>query len=168
MSGSSRVPAAKRVQYAALPYRSSNVRTEVLLITSRGTRRWIIPKGWPQKGKAPHRSAAHEAFEEAGVVGTVGRRPIGSFAYRKLIKNGRFVACEVHVFALRVKRQQKQWPERLQRECKWVSATEAAKAVQEPKLSVIIRRLARTSGGQTTHCPRSTQLRRGRRPPPQQ
>jgi hypothetical protein len=52
MSGSSRVPAAKRVQYAALPYRSSSVRTEVMLVTSRETRRWIIPKGWPQKGKA--------------------------------------------------------------------------------------------------------------------
>jgi 8-oxo-dGTP pyrophosphatase MutT (NUDIX family) len=92
MSGSSRVSAAKRVQYAALPYRSSNVRTEVMLVTSREARRWIIPKGWPQKGKAPHRSAAREAFEEAGIVGTVGRRPIGSFAYKKRIKNGRLVA----------------------------------------------------------------------------
>jgi 8-oxo-dGTP pyrophosphatase MutT (NUDIX family) len=147
MNGSSRVPAAKRVQYAALPYRSSSIRTEVMLVTSRETRRWIIPKGWPQKGKAPHRSAAREAFEEAGIVGTVERRPIGSFAYKKRIKNGRLVACEVHVFALKVKRQRKQWPERRQRECKWVSAREAAKTVQEPKLSAIIRRLARTFRG---------------------
>jgi hypothetical protein len=56
------------------------------------------------------------------------------------------MACEVHVFPLNVKRQRKQWPERRQREVKWVSAKEAAKKVQEPKLSAIIRRLARTSG----------------------
>ena len=147
MSGSSRVPAAKRVQYAALPYRSSSVRTEVMLVTSRETRRWIIPKGWPQSGKAPHRSAAREAFEEAGIVGTVGTHPIGSFAYRKRIKDGHLVACEVHVFALKVKRQRKQWPERSERKCKWVSTREAAKMVQEPKLSAIIRHLARTLRG---------------------
>jgi 8-oxo-dGTP pyrophosphatase MutT (NUDIX family) len=70
---------------------NSKFRTEVLLVTSRDTRRWIIPKGWPQKGKAPHRAAAREAFEEAGVVGAVGRRPVGSFAYEKRFKNGRVV-----------------------------------------------------------------------------
>jgi 8-oxo-dGTP pyrophosphatase MutT (NUDIX family) len=117
-----------------------------MLVTSRETRRWIIPKGWPQKGKAPHHSAAREAYEEAGVVGAVGRRSVGSFAYKKRFNNGRVMACEVHVFPLKVKRQRKQWPERRQREVKWVSAKEAAKKVQEPKLSAIIRRLARTSG----------------------
>jgi 8-oxo-dGTP pyrophosphatase MutT (NUDIX family) len=144
MSRSSRVPAAKRVQYAALPYRSSSTyRTEVMLVTSRETRRWIIPKGWPQKGKMPHRSAAREAFEEAGVVGAVGSRPVGSFAYKKRFKDGRVVACEVQVFPLKVKRQRKQWPERRQRDVKWVSVQEAAKTVQEPELGAIIRRLAR-------------------------
>jgi 8-oxo-dGTP pyrophosphatase MutT (NUDIX family) len=145
MRHSSRVPASKRIQYAALPYRSNNIQTEVVLVTSLETRRWIIPKGWPQKGKAPHRSAAREAFEEAGVVGVVGRRPIGSFAYQKRFKNGRRVACEVQVFPLEVKRQRKQWPERRKREVKWVSAKEAAKTVQEPKLKAIIRCLARNS-----------------------
>ena len=147
MSRSSRVPAGKRVrvQYAALPYRSSSgSRTEVMLVTSRETRRWIIPKGRPQKGKAPHRSAAREAFEEAGVVGAVGKRPVGSFAYKKRSKKGRVVACEVHVFTLKVKGQRKEWPERREREVKLVSAKEAAKKVREPKLSAIIRRLAHT------------------------
>jgi 8-oxo-dGTP pyrophosphatase MutT (NUDIX family) len=116
-----------------------------MLVTSRETRRWIIPKGWPHKGKAPHHSAAREAFEEAGVVGAVRRHPLGSFAYEKRFKNGRVVLCEVHVFPLKVRRQNKQWPERRQREVKWVSAKEAAEKVQEPKLSAIIRRLARAS-----------------------
>jgi len=146
MSNSRKVSVAKRVQYAALPYRSSgNSRTEVMLVTSRGTRRWIIPKGWPQKGKSPHHSAAREAFEEAGVVGAVGRRAVGSFPYEKRLKNGGVVVCEVHVYPLRVQRQRKQWPERRQREVKWLSVKEAAKAVREPMLSTIIRRLARPS-----------------------
>src|SRR5438034_2445578 len=119
MSSSSKLTPAKRVQYGSLPYRlSAGSRPQFMLVTSRETRRWIIPKGWPQKGKAPHHSAAREAYEEAGVVGAVGRRSVGSFAYEKRFKNGRVMACEVHVFPLKVKRQRKQWPERRQREVK--------------------------------------------------
>jgi 8-oxo-dGTP pyrophosphatase MutT (NUDIX family) len=116
-----------------------------MLVTSRETRRWIIPKGWPHKGKAPHHSAAREAFEEAGVVGAVASRPVGSFPYRKRLRSGRVVVCEVQVFALKVRGQTKQWPERQQREVKWVSAKEAAETVREPKLRAIIRRLPHTS-----------------------
>jgi hypothetical protein len=72
------------VQYPAPPYRGNvGARTEVMLMTSRETRRWIIPKGWPHKGRTPHRSAAPEAYEEAGVVGRVQRDPLGSFSYQK-------------------------------------------------------------------------------------
>ena len=138
---------AKRVQYAALPYRlMGKSRTEVMLVTSRGRQRWIIPKGWPQKGRAPHHSAAREAFEEAGVVGVVDSRSVGSFPYQKRLKNGGVIDCEVEVYALRVLRQSKQWPESRQRQVKWVSAKEAAQTVQEPRLSTIIRRWAPTSG----------------------
>src|SRR6185436_7016717 len=102
----------KRVQYAALPYRlMGKSRTEVMLVTSLGTRRWIIPKGWPHKGRAPHHSAAREAFEEAGVEGVIDSRPVGSFPYQKRLKNGGVVDCEVEVYALRVLRQSKRWPE---------------------------------------------------------
>src|SRR5262249_56589584 len=66
-----RKPVEQRVQYGALPYRSNGARTEVMLVTSRETRRWIIPKGWPHKGRTTHSSAAREAYEEAGVVGRV-------------------------------------------------------------------------------------------------
>src|SRR6266849_9166919 len=104
MNRSRKTAIAKRVQYAALPYRvRRKFGTEVMLVTSRETRRWIIPKGWPQKGKAPHRSAAREAFEEAGVVGAIRRRSIGSFSYEKRLKKGGLVECEVFVFALKVK-----------------------------------------------------------------
>ena len=137
----------KRVQYAALPYRlMGRSGTEVMLVTSRDTRRWIIPKGWPQKGRAPHHSAAREAFEEAGVEGVIDSRPVGTFPYQKRLKNGGVVNCEVEVYALRVLRQSKRWPESGERQVKWVSAQEAAETVREPKLSTIIRRWAPKSG----------------------
>jgi 8-oxo-dGTP pyrophosphatase MutT (NUDIX family) len=75
-----------------------------MLVTSRGTGRWIIPKGWPMKRKAPYAAAAREALEEAGVVGQIGREPIGSFSHKKLLKEGGVVVCEVQVFPLEVTR----------------------------------------------------------------
>jgi len=136
MSNARKMPGSRRLQYAALPYRRSiGQRAEFMLVTSRETRRWIIPKGWPKKGKSPRRSAAREAFEEAGVLGTVGRRPVGSFSYEKRLKNGGSVECKVRVFPLEVKRQE--------RRVKWLSASKAAARVKDPVLSKIIGRVAR-------------------------
>jgi 8-oxo-dGTP pyrophosphatase MutT (NUDIX family) len=147
MANPNKASGAKRVQYGALPYRVSNgSRAEFMLVTSRETRRWIIPKGWPKKGKSPRQSAAREAFEEAGVRGAVGRRPIGTFSYEKRLKNGGVVECEVRVFPLEVRRQNKEWPEKQERRVKWLSATKAAARVDQPRLSKIIRQLARRYG----------------------
>ena len=144
MSNPSKVTAAKRVQYGALPYRlSAGSRPQFMLITSRETRRWVIPKGWLKKGKSPRYSAAREAFEEAGVVGAVAKRSVGSFSYEKRLKNGGVVVCEVRVFPLEVRRQNKQWPEKRERVVKWLPASQAAEKVKEPMLGEIIRRLAR-------------------------
>ena len=135
-----------RVQYAALPYRARDKsEVEILLVTSRGTRRWIIPKGWPMKGKAPHAAAAREALEEAGVVGQIGKEPIGSFSHSKLLKRGDAVVCEVQVYPLQVTRQQKTWPEKGKRKLQWFSTSEAAKTVSEPVLGTIIRDLEKKS-----------------------
>jgi 8-oxo-dGTP pyrophosphatase MutT (NUDIX family) len=135
---------ASRVQYAALPYRQiTPSRTEVLLVTSRETGRWIIPEGWPIKRKPPHVAAAREAREEAGVVGRIGRRPIGSFSYEKRLKKGLTVVCNVYVFALKVKRQTENWPEKGQRQVRWMSRTKATKSVGDPKLGEIIRKLTK-------------------------
>lgn len=100
---------------------------EVLLLTSRTRRRWIIPKGWPIKGLKPEKSAAREAFEEAGVRGVIGAKPLGRFTYDKgLDEDGASIVCEVTVFPLAVKRQLKTWPEIGQRETCWIAAREAA------------------------------------------
>jgi 8-oxo-dGTP pyrophosphatase MutT (NUDIX family) len=131
--------AAARIQHAALPFRrSADPEVEVMLVTSRDTGRWVIPKGWPIGRKAPHASAARDALEEAGVVGAVGRAPIGTYSYEKRMSKGLVVICEVSVFPLEVKRQKKDWPEKKERKSCWLSPAEAAKAVREPDLSDII------------------------------
>jgi len=137
------LPAKPRVrrQYGVLPYRL-DPRLEVLLLTSRETRRWVIPKGWPMKGKKPHQSAAREALEEAGVTGKTGNKALGAYSYVKLLKNGQLAPCKVKVFPLLVRRQRETWPEQEQRDTRWFAPEEAADAVQEPELAVIIRAFA--------------------------
>jgi 8-oxo-dGTP pyrophosphatase MutT (NUDIX family) len=131
-----------RTQYAALPYRRRGpYRTEVLLVTSRNTGRWIIPKGWPIRNAAPYTTAKREAREEAGVVGTIGKRSIGSYTYKKKLKRGTTVVCEVHVFAMNVIKQEERWPEKGQRKRKWLSRSKAAIAVRDRVLGHIIRAL---------------------------
>ena len=134
-----------RIQYGALPYRITEAGAlEVLLITSRTRRRWIIPKGWPIKGRKPSKSAAREAYEEAGVRGTVSAKPIGRFVYDKIRdEDGRVLPCEVVVFGLKVKRQLKTWPEVKQRELRWLLPADAEALTDEEGLRPLIIALAR-------------------------
>src|SRR3984885_648182 len=101
------------VQFAALPWRiGEGGRRQIMLLTSRETQRWIIPKGWPMKGRKPAEVASQEAYEEAGLVGhVVGKRPIGSFHYQKQLTNKERL-CQVLVFSYRVDRQLDDWPEK--------------------------------------------------------
>ena len=114
---------ATRVQYGALPYRfTADAALEVLVVTTRQTRRWIIPKGWPIKGLRPPKAAAREAFEEAGVTGRIGVRPARDVHLQQGARRGgrRHRACEVTVYPLLVKSQSDAWPEREQRVTQWV------------------------------------------------
>lgn len=129
---------ATGTQYAALPYRHTPAGLEILLITSRRTKRWIVPKGWPIEGLAPSASAAREAFEEAGITGDIAGEPIGFFHYFKELRHGVQVPCKVDVFPLRVTRQRKSWPEKDARELCWLPPVEAAKLVDEPQLKKLI------------------------------
>jgi 8-oxo-dGTP pyrophosphatase MutT (NUDIX family) len=133
---------APQVQCAALPYRRlANAAIEVMLITSRDTGRWIIPKGWQDDGLGPQDSAEREAREEGGLVGRIGDTPIGQYRYRKRLSDGSSVACSVEVFPLEVKRQLKSWPERNERHTRWFMLRDAAAAVKEPELAAMIRGL---------------------------
>lgn len=127
-------------QYAALPWRRGGAGgIEVMLITSRETRRWVIPKGWPITGLDPGASAAQEALEEAGITGDVWAEPIGAYDYDKRLKNGRLQPVEVEVFPLAVGEERDAWPEKGQRERRWFAAVEAADLVAEPRLAELIR-----------------------------
>jgi 8-oxo-dGTP pyrophosphatase MutT (NUDIX family) len=130
--------AEPRTQYAALPFRLTPQR-EVMLVSSRETKRWVIPKGWPMKGRKPHAAAAQEALEEAGVVGKIEKVSLGSYHYIKLMRNGAGILCRVDVFPLEVERQRKNWPEREERITRWFPIDEAADAVREPELAKLIR-----------------------------
>jgi 8-oxo-dGTP pyrophosphatase MutT (NUDIX family) len=132
--------AGPRVQYAALPYRRlKNGGIEVMLITSRTTRRWIIPKGWPMGTRAPHKVAAREAFEEAGIEGRACRQALGAYHYDKLLANGTLARCRAEVFALKVEKQKAIWPERKQRERRWLSLEDAAALISDAELAPLIR-----------------------------
>jgi 8-oxo-dGTP pyrophosphatase MutT (NUDIX family) len=128
-------------QYAALPWRQTGAGIEVMLISSRETQRWIIPKGWPIPGLSPQQTAAREAFEEAGVGGMISPKPIGEFEYNKRLEDGKVQRCEVSVYGLEQMIQHPSWPEKGQRKLQWFAVPDAATAVQEPDLAKIIRRL---------------------------
>lgn len=132
---------ARNKQYAALPWRQNGGAREVLLISSRDTGRWVIPKGWPIKGLSPAETAAREAYEEAGLGGQISKKPIGEFHYDKRMKDGTIRPCRVEVFALEKMIQHPEWPEQGQRTLQWFSVPEAAEAVREPELKQIIRKL---------------------------
>jgi predicted phosphate transport protein (TIGR00153 family) len=110
----------------------------VLLITSRETRRWVVPKGNPIKGLAPHEAAAHEAFEEAGVHGIACPAPLGSFEYLKRRRDGSERRANVRLYPLAVTEQAEEWPEQDERDTAWFPLGEAAKAVTEPDLKQLI------------------------------
>lgn len=127
------------IQLGALPWRiAPDGVLEVLLLTSRETHRWVIPKGWPMKKMRPAEVAAQEAYEEAGVIGhIIGRRPIGDYYYPKAQKE-ESTLCNVRVFLLRVDRELDDWPEKQERTRQWFNPREAARLVNEGGLAEII------------------------------
>lgn len=126
-------------QVAALPYRDGpDGAPEVLLITSRGTGRWVIPKGNPIRGLDSHQAAAHEAFEEAGISGIACAAALGKYGYDKIRRDGSARAAVVEVFPLAVLSRFDIWPEQHERDTRWFSLSDAAAAVDEPELKDII------------------------------
>ena len=144
MSGSAvkRSERSETRQVAALPWRIGANGREILMITSRETRRWVIPKGGRMGGKSDPQAAAIEAMEEAGVQGEIGQTVIGTFRYAKRLRSGDERMCIVSVFPLKVLIQLGAWPEAAERERRWMSVGEAAASVLEPDLADLIRAFA--------------------------
>ncbi|HEX4737131.1 MAG TPA: NUDIX hydrolase [Allosphingosinicella sp.] len=137
-----RDPATGRpLQVAALPWRRApDGSLEVLLVTGRRSSRWIVPKGWPMRGRTPAQAAAREAYEEAGLEGDVEAREIGRFDH---VKNhpllGR-LRTSVLLFPMTVTGELEAWPEKGQRGRRWFAREAAAKRVASPELARLILR----------------------------
>ena len=127
-------------QVAALPYRrlSSGI-TELLLLTSRQTSRFVIPKGWRMKRRADAEAAELEAEQEAGVKGRIDPTPLGTYRYWKRLVDA-FVPITVVVYGLEVDAESADWKEQRERQRKWVTPDEAADLVEEPELATLIRK----------------------------
>ena len=135
-----------RRQVAALPLRlAKNGAIEILLVTSRDTGRWIIPKGWTSKRIKECKAAAREAREEAGVKGKILREAIGTYRYiKRELGNGALI--EVRVFLLKVSKRCKRWPEKRERRRAWFDIEDAASRVSDPELSILIALLQEKNG----------------------
>ena len=111
-------------------------------MTSRDTGRWIIPKGNIKPGTTPSKAAEQEAFEEAGIKGTIaGSTPLGMYTYSKKLVSGGARVASVEVYLLQVKKQVKKWPERHERKLAWVSTQKAVSLIEEPGVIPLLLRL---------------------------
>ena len=139
-----------RRQVAALPYRvNGSGDLEILLLTSRQTRRFILPKGWLKKGLSESKTAAEEAFEEAGAKGQVEKKPIGIYSYWKRHARS-FERIRVNVYPMKVTAQKSRWPERNERRAAWLPVEDAATLIDEPELVAFLRTLELDASGQLT------------------
>lgn len=129
-------------QVGALPWRiAKNGEARILLVTSRSSGRWIVPKGWPIKGFAPRQTASREALEEGGVIGVLSKAPVTTYRYMKRLDNGANVACRVAVFGLNVRGTLVDWREKAQRQRRWFSLAAAADKLDDRELSEFVRTL---------------------------
>lgn len=133
-------------QSAVIAYRRRWWRVQMVLITSLGTRRWVLPKGNIEPDLTAGESAMREAFEEAGLEGVIAGDSIGTYQYTKVDNNGggdRRVA----VFPMEITRVLHDWPEQHMRRRKWIAIRHAAEAVDEPDLRELLLRFGRELRG---------------------
>ena len=143
MKAATDIEAARARQLAALPWRlGKDGSIQVLMITSRTNKKWMLPKGWPMPGKTDAEAASQEALEEAGVSGLASEAPVGSYAYIMLCDDGSTKPSQAVVFSLRVAKERRKWPEKGERSRKWFNAEEAAKMAHEPDLARLLSRVA--------------------------
>ncbi|WP_022703156.1 NUDIX hydrolase [Pseudorhodobacter ferrugineus] len=142
MSNTAQPQTESAAQFGALCWRAGKAGAEVLLISSRETGRWVIPKGWPMKGRTGPQAAEIEAWEEAGVKGQIADEKLGHFTYTKVLKRDTkkeiLQPCIVEVFPLQVAKFAPEFPEQRQRRRKWFAPVDAARKVAEAELKAML------------------------------
>ena len=131
-------------QIAALPIHwDAKGRLRVLMVTSRDTGRWVMPKGWLMDGKKPWHAAEIEALEEAGAVGYISEKSVGHYHYHKRLDRRTRLLCRVTVYPMMVEKLKRRWKERKERKRHWFAPVKAAKLVDEKELSALLRTLGK-------------------------
>lgn len=162
LAGSERPASVPPDKVGVLPFRQRDSELEFLLITSRSGRRWVIPKGGLGSGDGPRAAARNEAYEEAGVGGSLGSKPIGEYRHGSSIG-----APRVQVFLMRVETQAESWPEQHERRCQWMPVDEAMRHVGIGGLRALLEDAAALlRAGPDRHPAIPAPVRRGRYPSP--
>lgn len=131
-------------QIAALPLRTDeDGKLSVLMVTSRDTGRWVMPKGWRIDGLKQWAAAEVEALEEAGAEGFIASEKIGFYTYNKILDNGTSLPCRVNVYPMMVNKLKSRWKERRERKRRWFSIKAAARRVDEPELAILLLTLSK-------------------------
>jgi len=125
-------------QSAALAYCFEGGTPKVLMVTSRGRGRWVLPKGRIDEGQTAKQAAAAEAFEEAGITGALADTKIGTYSYSKLDRPAD-ESYRVRVYPMTVSSMSDDWPEKHERQRLWMDFPSAANAVEEPDLQILLR-----------------------------
>jgi 8-oxo-dGTP pyrophosphatase MutT (NUDIX family) len=135
-------------QYGVIPFREEkDGGVRVLLITSRETKRWVVPRGNPIPGLGSAQSAAQEAWEEAGIRGGLASVPLGTYTYDKRLKDGGTRPTQVELYRMLVTEEADAWPEKDERERRWFEPEAAAAVVAEPDLAELLLGMARSARG---------------------
>lgn len=141
----------KVMQSAALAYRFEDGTPQVLMITSRNSGRWVLPKGHIEEGQTPRDAVSVEAYEEAGLRGDVGETEIGFYVYKKSDRPD-VSKFKVAVYPMKVTNIEEDWPEKKKRRRKWMDFQTAADSVNEPSLKVLLSEFGAMLGEvQTSH-----------------
>ena len=132
-----------KLQVGCICYKKEKKKLKILIITSRNSKRWIIPKGWIKKNLGSIRSAEAEAWEEAGVKGKCYKNTIGFYTYQKIGKNGKGRRCTVKVFALKVREQLNDFPEKNFRTLRWITPEKSHKFIENKELVQVLENFAK-------------------------
>ncbi|MTH77878.1 NUDIX hydrolase [Paracoccus aestuariivivens] len=123
-------------RYGVICYLPGKKQDEVILVTSRRSKNWIFPKGRKIPGMSGPASARREAYEEAGLLGRIDKRMKFRIATKQAGEK-----VELLLYAMRVDKLLKRWPEARQRSRLVISRSKAEKLLDCPDTSLALKKV---------------------------